>query len=312
MTQRDFDPVQLGSIELFCKAAELSGFSAAAEALGVTPAAVSRSISRLEKRLGVELFARTTRQIKLTDDGRLYFAQCSQALAQIREAERALSGQQRSPSGVLRISAPTTYGHYRLLPLLPKFAALYPEVKIDLSISNRNVDFVDEGFDVAIRMGSLDDSGLIARKLEDATLGLFAAPSYLSTHGVPQSLGELDTYACIQFILPRTGRAIPWRVKIDGQEQDHTITGAISIREDVLACVSYAIAGGGLCQIYHFIAQPAVQRGGLRGGVPQYAGCTRPFSIVYPHNRHLAARVRAFVDFMVEQTRGLPRAGSAA
>lgn len=312
MLRRDSNPVQLGSIELFCKAAELSGFSAAAEALGVTPAAVSRSIGRLEKRLGVKLFARTTRQIKLTDDGRLYFAQCSQALAQIREAERALSGQQRSPSGVLRISAPTTYAHYRLLPLLPQFAARYPALKIDLSISNRNVDFVDEGFDVAIRMGSLDDSGLIARKLEDATLGLFAAPSYLRARGVPQDLSELANHACIQFILPSTGRAIPWRVKLDGREQDHTISGAISIREDVLACVSYAQAGGGLCQIYHFIAQPAVQRGELREVLPQLAGCTRPFSIVYPQNRHLTARVRAFVDFMVDQTRGLSRAGSAA
>jgi len=312
MLQRDSNPVQLGSIELFCKAAELSGFSTAAEALGVTPAAVSRSISRLEKRLGVKLFARTTRQIKLTDDGRLYYAQCSQALAQIREAERALSGQQRSPSGVLRISAPTTYAHYRLLPLLPQFAALYPALKIDLSISNRNVDFVDEGFDVAIRMGNLDDSGLIARKLEDATLGIFAAPAYLRAHGLPRELDELDRHACIQFILPSTGRAIPWRVKINGQEQDHSISGALSIREDVLACLSYATAGGGLCQIYHFIAQAALQRGELREVLPQYAGCTRPFSVVYPHNRHLAARVRAFVDFMVEQTRAVSPAGSAS
>lgn len=306
MNTRDFDPVQLGSIELFCKAAELSGFTAAAEAMGVTPAAVSRSITRLEKRLGVKLFARTTRQIKMTADGRLYYTQCTQALAQIRDAERALSGQQTSPSGVLRISAPTTYGHYRLMPLLPQFAARYPNIQIDLSLSNRNIDFVDEGFDLAIRMGALDDSRMVARRLEDATLGIFGAPSYLGAKGRPQGIADLHQHTCIPFILPSTGRPFPWRLRRAAQgsamqEVDFAFESNIHIRDDVLACMSYAQAGGGLCQTFHFVALPAVRRGELVEVLPECAGATRPFSLLYPHNRHLSARVRVFVDYLVQQ-----------
>ncbi|MFN6996667.1 MAG: LysR family transcriptional regulator, partial [Aquincola tertiaricarbonis] len=133
---RSFDPVQLGSIELFCKAAELGSFTAAAEALGVTPAAVSRSIARLEQRLGVRLFVRTTRSIRLTEDGALYRAECQQALEQIAEAERAITGRQTTPTGLLRISVPTTYAHHRLLPLLPAFAQAYPGVALELNIGS--------------------------------------------------------------------------------------------------------------------------------------------------------------------------------
>jgi DNA-binding transcriptional LysR family regulator len=305
MNTRDFDPVQLGSIELFCKAAELRGFSAAAIAMGVTPAAVSRSITRLEKRLGVKLFARTTRQINLTDDGQLYYAHCKQALEQIRDAERALSGQQTLPSGVLRISAPTTYGHYRLMPLLPKFAALYPDIQLDVSLSNKNIDFVDEGFDLAIRLGALGDSGLVARKLEDATLGVFASPAYLRAKGAPATLADLQQHACIAFTLPSTGRAFPWRLKtgtpplMTGQG-DFNFDGPIKIRDDVLSCVSLAASGGGLCQTFHFVVAKAVQRGELEEVLQDHAGCTRSFSVLYPHNRQLSARVRVFVEYLVQ------------
>lgn len=311
MNTRDFDPVQLGSIELFCKAAELSGFSSAAEAVGVTPAAVSRSITRLEKRLGVKLFARTTRQIKLTDDGRLYYAHCNQALAQIRDAERALSGQQSSPSGLLRISAPTNYGHYRLMPLLPRFAALHPNIQIDLSLSNRNIDFVDEGFDLAIRHGTLSDSSMVARKLEDATLGIFGAPSYLDARGTPRVIADLHQHTCIPFILPSTGRPFPWRLRSIAQDStpqeiDFAFESNIHIRDDVLACTTYAQVGGGLCQTFHFVAMPAVLRGELVEVLPDCGGATRPFSLLYPHNRHLSARVRVFVDYLLKETRALP------
>lgn len=159
--QRQFGGVLLGSMELFCLVAEHGSFTAAAHAASVTPAAVSRSVARLEARLGVRLFSRTTRQVNLTDAGRTYFEQCSQALAQLGEAERALSGQQNEPAGLLRISLPTTYGHYRVLPLLPAFRARYPQVRIEAEVSNRNIDFASEGFDLAIRARPPADSSLI-------------------------------------------------------------------------------------------------------------------------------------------------------
>jgi DNA-binding transcriptional LysR family regulator len=298
---RTFDPMQLGSIELFCKAAELSSFTASAGALGVTPAAVSRSVGRLEARLGVRLFVRTTRQIRLTEDGRVYFEQCEQALAQIAEAGRAVAGHQRTPRGMLRISAPTTYAHYRLFPLLPKFAASHPQVQIDISISNRNIDFVEEGFDMAIRLGMPQDSRLVARKLEDASLGVFASPDYLKHKGTPESLSELRLHDCIPFILPSTGRPMPWLFNEGGEAVARTPGGQVRVHDDVLGCMSHARAGGGLFQTYHFIANGGLEAKELVEVMKPNAGRSRPFSILYPQNRHLSARVRAFVDFLVDE-----------
>jgi DNA-binding transcriptional LysR family regulator len=297
---RVFDPVQLGSIELFCKAAELGSFTSAAEALGLTPASVSRSISRLESRLGVRLFARTTRRIRLTTEGEIYHQQCQQALEQIAEAERVITGNQRVPSGRLRISVGTPYGHYRLLPLLPRFRAAYPQIDIDLSIANRVVDFVEEEFDLAIRLGIPNDSQLIAHTLEDATLGVFASAAYLNQRGTPQSVSDLSDHECIQFVLPRTGRAMPWIFKgPDGKDIDFHFRSPLRVHDDVLGCVNWAIAGGGLFQTYHFIAQAAVRRGELIEVLKPASGRTRRFSVLYPQNRHLSARVKAFVDFLL-------------
>lgn len=296
---RVFDATQLGSIELFCKAAELGSFTAAAVALGITPAAVSRSVGRLESRLGARLFVRTTRQIQLTPDGRLFREQCEQALAQIAEASRAVSGRQSVPKGLLRISVPTTYGHYRIFPLLPRFTAAYPEVELEVSVSNRNVDFVEDGFDLAIRLGLPQDSRLVARTLEDATMGVFASPAYLARRGTPRTLADLKRHDCIQFVLPSTGRTVPWLFTDAGAEVERAVSGPVRIRDDVLGCVNHARAGGGLCQTYHFIVEEAVAAKGLVEVLKRHGGRSRPFSILYPQNRHMSARVRAFVDFLV-------------
>jgi DNA-binding transcriptional LysR family regulator len=298
---RAFDAMQLGSIELFCRAAELRSFTAAAAAVGVTPAAVSRSVGRLEARLGVRLFVRTTRRIQLTDDGRLYFEQCQQALLQIAEASRVVAGQQIAPAGALRISAPTTYAHYRLFPMLPRFVSAYPNVQIEISVSNRNIDFVEEGFDLAIRLGTPQDSRLVARKLEDATLGLFASPGYLKRQGTPKNLADLKKHDCIQFVLPSTGRALPWLFRENGEDVERTPGGSVKVFDDVLGCFNHARAGGGLVQIYHFIAADAVRRGELVEIVKRCSGRARPFSVLYPQNRHMSARVRAFVDFLASE-----------
>ena len=302
---RAFDPVQLGSIELFCKAAELGGFSAAAQALGLTPAAVSRSIARLEARLGVRLFERTTRSIRLTDDGALYQAECRQALEQIAQAERALSGQRQAVSGLLRISLPTTYARYRVMALLPRFMQAHPEVELEVHVGNRNVDFIDDGFDLAVRLGEPQDSRLVARTLEDATLGLFAAPAYLARRGVPRSLAELAQHDCIQFVRPSTGRPMGWLFRDGAREFEYTYRSRQRVLDDVLGCVDWARAGGGLFQTYHYIADESVRRGELVEVLQAHAGRSRRFSILYPQNRHLSARVRAFVDFLLQSLEAL-------
>lgn len=298
---RQFDDLQLGSIELFCLAAELSSFTAAASSAGLTPAAVSRSVSRLEERLGVRLFMRTTRQIRLTEAGRAYFEQARQALGQLVEAEREATGQQLVPAGVLRISLPTPYGHYRVLPLLPAFRALYPAVQVEVNLSNRNVNFADEGYDLAIRGRAQPDSGLVARKLEDAALVVVAAPSYLQQVGTPASLEDLQQHDCIQFLLPSSGQKIPWLFSHAGKDLEVATRGGYCCSEDLLGGVTLARHGAGLLQTYRFIVEEDLRQGRLQEVLQPFAGRSRPFSLLYPHGRHVPLRVRLFIDFLLEK-----------
>lgn len=291
--------LQLGNIEQFCKAAETGSFTGAAEMLGLTPAAVSRSISRLEQRLGVRLFLRTTRAVKLTSEGELYWKECRLALEQIVEAERAITGAQTVPSGPLRISVSAAYGTFRLLPLMPAFTTLYPQVDIEISISDKIIDFVDEGFDVAIRLGIPQDSRLVAFKLEDAMLGVFATPTYVAKKGAPQGIDDLDHHDCIQYVSPNTGRPLQWLFTDErGTAIEQPITSRMRVLNDALGAVAWVNAGGGLYQTYRFAVGDALRRGELVEVLPQYGGRSRPFSILYPQNRHLSARVRAFVEFL--------------
>ncbi|WP_028104622.1 LysR family transcriptional regulator [Pseudoduganella violaceinigra] len=297
--RRHFDDMQLGSIELFVLAGEQGSFTAAAALAGVTPAAVSRSVSRLEERLGVRLFVRTTRQIRLTDSGQAYFEQCRQALSQLVDAEREVTGRQTAPAGKLRISVPTPYAHSRLLQRVSAFRRKYPGVQVEVHISNRNIDFAEEGYDLAIRGRAPQDSTLIARKLEDAALALVASPAYLKLRGRPKSPEDLAAHDCIQFVLPSTGRLIPWQFMRDGVEIELAGSDAVVIADDFLGMETLALHGGGIAQVYRFSVERALASGELVELLPQYGGCSRPFYLIYPHARHLSLRVRSFVDFLL-------------
>ncbi|MES2951712.1 MAG: LysR substrate-binding domain-containing protein [Pseudomonadota bacterium] len=296
---RHFEDLMLGSIELFCLTAEHQSFSAAAASAGLTPAAVSRSVARLEARLGVQLFVRTTRRVRLTDGGRTYFEQCQRALGQLVEAEREVTGEQRLPSGTVRISLPTSYGHFRILPLLPLFRAQYPGVALEIQLSNRNIDFTAEGFDLAVRGRIPPDSGMVARKLEDAALVVVAAPQYLARHGTPTTPDELPQHDCIQFLLPSSGQPVPWLLRRDGRDFDVPTQGGLRCADDILGPVTLARSGGGLLQTYRFIVEQDLRQGTLQEVMDQYAGASRPFSLLYPSNRHIPQRVRILIDFLV-------------
>jgi DNA-binding transcriptional LysR family regulator len=265
----------------------------------LTPAAVSRSISRLEQRLGVRLFLRTTRAVKLTAEGELYWKECQLALEQITEAERAITGAQTVPSGPLRISVSAAYGTFRLLPLMPTFTELYPQIDIEISISDKIIDFVEEGFDLAIRLGIPQDSRLVAFKLEDAMLGVFGTPTYLAKKGEPRGIDDLSEHDCIQYISPNTGRPLQWLFTDEqGTLIEKPITSRMRVLNDALGAVAWVNAGGGLYQTYRFAVGDALRRGDLVEVLQKYGGRSRPFSILYPQNRHLSARVRAFVEFL--------------
>ena len=298
---RQFGGLMLGSVELFCLAAELQGFTAAAAAAGLTPAAVSRSIARLEARLGVQLFVRTTRQVRLTDSGRSYYGQCRQALGQLIEAERELTGDQRVATGTVRISLPTSYGHYRVLPLLPAFRQRYPGVELEVQLSNRNIDFAAEGYDLAVRGRTPPDSGLIARRLENAELVVVATPKYLRRRGTPRTLDSLKQHDCVQFYLPSTGLPMPWLLREGEREFEITTAAALRCTDDVLGLPALARHGAGLAQTFRFAVEQDLQQGLLKEVFKDFGGTSRPFSLLYPANRHMPLRVRVLIDFLVDK-----------
>lgn len=296
--------LRLSSIELFCRAASLGSFAAAAKACGITPSAVSRAVARLEARLGASLFVRTTRKLSLTDDGALYFAHCQEALGRIGEAEQVIRSHGSEAAGLLRVSLPTTYAHFRVLPRLREFTDRYPRIELELNVSNRQVDFVEEGYDLAIRLGEPPDSGLIGRKLEDAALGIYASPGYLATMPPVRSLADLEAHRCLQFILPSSNRPMAWILMEAGQAVDYSFNAQVRCSDDVLACLTLAVGGSGLFQIYDFIAAPYVARGELVETFTASRGRSRPFYALYPKQRQGSPKLRVFMDFLASLASG--------
>lgn len=299
--QRYFDDIQMGSIELFCLTVETGNFTAAANAAGVTPAAVSRSIARLEERLQAKLFIRTTRSMRTTDAGQSYYLDCRKALSLLVEAEIKISGERQMPVGVLGISAPTLYAHYRLLPRLSEFCSRYPDLKINLHVSNQNIDFSEDKFDVAIRGSELNDSGMVARRLEDAELIVVGTPSYLQHHPAPVVPADLVNHECIQYALPSTGRKTPWTFIEHGKVINVETTGRFLCQEDFLATLTLVKNGAGLMQVYRFTVEQELKRGELIEILPAYAGTSRPFILIYPYTRYVPLKIRKFIDFLAEE-----------
>lgn len=295
---RRFD--HLNDVEAFLTSVERGSLTAAATTLGTTPSVVSRAIARLEQRLGVQLLRRTTRSLGLTDAGRLYLEQSSTAFGLIADAERAIQGQGGEVTGSVRLSVPTTYGNYRLPAKLRTFVRRHPRVQVELSIANRNVDLVAEGFDLAIRAGELPDSGLVARRLEDAPMCLVASPAYLKEAGTPRSLAELERHACLSFVMPSTGRVPPWILREDGRDIDWTPQATLRVSDDVLGVVSLAENGMGVCQTYDFVAAERLRRRTLVEVLPRLRGRSRPFSVIYVPHRGLSAASRALIAVLTE------------
>lgn len=295
---RRFD--HLGDVEAFVTVVEKGSVTAGAVALATTPSVLSRAITRLEARLGVQLLRRTTRRLSLTEAGRLYLEQSRAAFGLIDDAERAIQGHDDVVAGSVRLSVPTTYGHHRLPVLLRRFSAQYPQVRIELNITNRNVDLVAEGYDLAIRLGQLPDSGLVARKLEDAPMCLLAAPGYIERAGVPRNIAELAQHACLPFVMPSTGRVSPWLLREGERDVDWTPHGNVQVSDDVLGVVSLALNGLGICQTYDFIACELIAQGRAVELLAQARGRSRPFSVIYAPHRRLSSASRALIDFLAE------------
>lgn len=291
---------QLHAIELFCAAAKAQSFTAGATALGVTPSAISKAVQRLENRLGLKLFQRTTRAIRLTEDGLAYYKTCQAALESIQQAERVLT-RHGMPRGELRISLPYSYGIKRVIPLIPKYVKRYlGQVNVVVSLSNALADFVTQNFDLAIRLGHVADSRLVARTLHEARYRVVASPAYLRGRDVPMRPEQLRDYDCLGLLMPDTGRVLPWTFSANaGAAYEVPIRPKIAF-DHPLATLAGVLNDGGFAQLLDFTVDDELRSGRL---VEVLADCGPPpqaVSIVYPSNRHTSTKVRTFVDFLVE------------
>lgn len=293
---------RLDEMKAFAAVAEARSFTQAARKLGVSSAQVSKLVARLENRLGARLLNRTTRDVSLTDVGRAYLERARELV----ESFEALEGSVRDqggPSGLLKISAPVSFGVRQLTPALLEFACRCPAVSLDVAFTDRMVNLVEEGFDVAVRIGHLSDSSLVARRLAAVRLVTCAAPAYLAGAGTPQGLGDLAGHEAI--IDTNARDPLIWRFGAHGDTQDVRVHGRLRF-SGAESCVAAARAGLGITRTPAFAAAEDLREGRL---VPLFCGL-EPELIhvyaVYPHARHLAAKVRAFVDFLAERYAGEP------
>lgn len=277
----------------FVAVAETESFTQAARRLGVSTAQVSRQVSALETRLATRLFYRTTRRVSVTEAGRIYYQQCRQVLDALDDAERSITNLQLSPRGKLRLTAPITYGEKRIAPLVNEFVVQYPELDVEMNLTNQKLDLVGEGYDLAVRLGKLEDSSMMARRLASRTLYVCASPQYLSAHGAPQELAELAQHNCLQ------GNLDYWRFQEQGQPRNVRISGNIRC-DSGRALLDAALKGIGIVQLPDYYVQTALDTGQLLPLLTHYREDDDGIWAVYPQTRHLSPKVRMLLDFLVE------------
>lgn len=288
---------RLQAMEVFVRVAELGSFSKAAEQMGLPAATVTNAIQALEKRVGVRLLQRTTRKVTLTDDGAAYLERCQRLLAEFQDVENLF--EQEQPQGVVRVDLPERLAHKTVIPALPGFFARYPDIRVKLNASDRFVDLVGEGVDCVVRVGILNDSTLVARRVGSLEQITCASVAYLERHGRPQNLADLSRHVLVNFFSSRTGRDLPWEYEQAGELKTLKMQGQVSVAssEAYLAC---CVAGLGLIQVPRAGIEDLLAQGVLEEVLPAFKPPRLPMSIVYAHNRHLSARVRVFVDWLAE------------
>jgi DNA-binding transcriptional LysR family regulator len=294
----------------FVRAVERGGFSPAARELGLTPSAISKLVTRMENRLGVRLLNRTTRRLALTPEGEAFFHRAQRILADIEEAEDEVARFRGRPRGKLRVNVGTAFGGHQLVPALPEFLARYPEIAVEITMTDRVVDLVEEGADVGIRSGHLADSSLVARKICDMERVICASPAYLARHGTPRRPEDLLGHNCLLFAgVPQFQR---WPFRTAEGVRDVAVTGTVSA-SSAETLVQLAVMGLGVIRLADVIVGDAIARGQL---VPVLADAHHveplPLHAVFPHGRHRSPRVAALVEFLLEKFSAAPWRVSAA
>ncbi len=278
----------------FVAVAEAESFTAAAKRLGISTAQVSRQVSALETRLSTKLFYRTTRRVVVTEVGNIYYQHCRQLLDGLDEAERAITNLQSTPTGKLKITAPATYGERTIAPLINNFVVKYPQLEVWLHLTNQTLDLINEGYDLAIRLGKLGDSTMMAKRLASRTLYVCASPNYLSTHGVPHSLSELEQHNCLQ------GTLDYWRFQDNGKARNIKVTGNIRCNSG-RALADAALKGIGIVQLPDYYVLRHIDNGQLVSLLEHLREPDDGVWALYPHNRHLSPKVRMLLDYLDEE-----------
>lgn len=286
----------MGGLEVFIETAQTRSFAAAGRSLGVSASAISKSISRLEERVGVRLFQRSTRSVRLTSEGEVFLERCRRIFGEIRAAEDELSAMAQHPRGRLRVGLALSAG--LPLPVLSAFMERHPEIELDLDFTDQLVDVIDEGFDVVIRGSNLRDSRLVSRTLGSWRACLVAAPAYIEKMGIPTKPNDLSSHACLHYRWTPTGKLYQWPLR------HSTFTAAGSSLPLTMVCNSldvllyFALAGRGIACVPDFSVKNAVADGRLKTVLNTYVADSNTIHIVWPSNRKMTPKVRVFVDFM--------------
>ncbi|MCB1646853.1 MAG: LysR family transcriptional regulator, partial [Pseudomonadales bacterium] len=286
----------LQDIAVFVEVIDAGSFTAAAEQLNLSKSVVSKAVTRLEDRLGVRLLNRTTRRLSLTEAGQAFYQRSQSALAELNAAEEEVSHLQISPRGVLRINTPMSFGILHIAPVISEFMARYPDIRVEMNLDDRKVDVIEEGFDVSVRISDLPDSTLIARRLCPCRHAVVAAPAYLERMGVPVHPGELINHNIISYQYQES--ALNWHFT-DDQGNDHSVSVSGSLRmNNSLALHQALLAGAGITRTPTFIVGEDIRAGRLVSLMPGWRSIEPSVFLVYAQRKHLAPKVRAFVDFV--------------
>jgi DNA-binding transcriptional LysR family regulator len=288
--------VDLNGVAIFVKVVQAGNFSRAAKLLGMPNSTVSARIADLEKRLGVTLLQRTTRKLRVTEAGEAYFRHCAQALDELQWAEDELASTQREPHGLLRLSAPVDIGHNFLATLVHAYLQKYPSMGVELVLTNRVVDLVSEGIDIAIRAGKLADSRLIAKKFTLGNFALWASPAYLKKRGAPAHPRDLAHHDCIRFSLFKAAR-----LELTNGKQSAAVKPAGRLSADDFSAVkALAFIGEGIAYLPEFLCADEAGQETLQRVLPQWRGSEVTFSFVYPRQQFVSPKVRGFIDAAAE------------
>lgn len=289
--------MDVNDVLIFTRVAQSGSFSKAARRLGMPVSTVSRRVADLEADLGVPLLIRTTRSLRITDVGRAYLEHGNAIAAEIEKAEALASGLQSIPQGTLKITATTDFGNRFLCKIVHEFLKANPRVGVDLVLTERVVDLIDEGFDLAIRMGELEDSSHVAKRIGSLDLQVHASPAFLKRHGEPVSPAELSKLECIQFKSDGDEDLGVWKLKSARSEVKVAVSGRVS-SNNVALVRDFVLSGAGLALMPHFICSEDVEAGRLKVVLKDWVQSVGPIHVVYPGQRFVLPKVRAFVDHL--------------